>query len=510
VAPTTIPSSFPSSPPTSVLVYDQAPDPTLVDSEEDDDDPRFAATYTVFAIVAGLASSIVVCSLFLYASDLRDRYKHEQLVQQQQEELNGPLDDDNSSQKSMQNSKTTSVPSTDAEGGYYITARLNNEIVEYRGADNRKNNILPPMMLTDGREYFQTELRAIEAAPHDDDDGRSISRVSTLTTSLVEGGYGGYTSYADIEEKKSRRAIESSSAEPSDNHRVTDQTNLKELVANAAKEGHPSDENDSTVAENNDASVCSSLTNGSNTPSGSPKLLGEHCLERESMSSLEFSPDTPQLDESPEKRGEDGHEVAKKPRAHRVQENDNQLSQLEQLVARIPFVNKFGGVSSPQAAATAASTNDDAKHEAPEDEPPVVPAAATDGCEEDSYVRDIYFVPCTEECSPSLGLELSDAKSPEAWTRVIKVEDLSPLVGRIFVGDLILSVNDIDTAGRSSKNVLELLEKTHAHVDGVDESSVASSRMTKLTVIGAESDNGSLSDGQQSFDLGQPESGVEV
>lgn len=473
LSPSSSPSEEPTAFPTYIIIHDQSPDPSLPADETistNGSDSKDVATETIPAIMVGLASSIIMCAVLLYASDLRDRHRHEQWVNEQRH--GQELVDDNSSQKStcvdgdVQSQSMTSAGSS--QSGFWV--ELNNkQIVEYKG--NGASNMLPPMVADEnpgGEDYYGMELKRL--GPPDD---VSISRVSTLTASLVEGG--GYSSYSfgDIEEKASRVDSSSAVTELSDTHRVSHDTVFSSLFK--------------SPPEDNDISVCSSLTNGSGTTNGTPHLLGVRCLDggkdgvANGTSSLEVSPDTPQVEELTEGRQDNGDE------SKRPFRNRQPLAQLEQLISRIPLDE----LSSP-------ISRDNEERDGPEEDAGVK-----------TFLRDIYFVPFAAEASLSHGFEMNNAATSTSHASISKVDSSSPLFGRLFIGDLVLSVNDIDTVGLTGQDVLHLMEETHVRTsDG--EGSISASNMTKLTVMSYESDGDSLSEGQESLDFGEPESVVEV
>lgn len=390
----------------------------------------------------------------MYASDLRDRYRREKWAKEQRRD---DVVDDGSSQPSPKRSRSeveskTSAGSTHEESDYWVQL-TSNELVEYQGGKN-PHNILPPFLTDEEREEIYLALTLPE--------GASISRVSSMTGSFLEGGF----SYADIEEKFSGHAVESSSRVTvlSDAHRVSDDTALSSLIK----------------GDGFDASVCSSLTNGS---SGTALRLGEECLNIKfhqtqgtstPLDSRDSSPDTPSMEDDGVKSNDDTGEVS----SEKIMDEKDELTQLEQLIAGIPFDELSIGTQ------TDADT-----HEEPEER-----------ISRDVFVREVCFVPCAAEGKVALGLECYDATSADNHPTVQKVDLSGPLVGRVFIGDAILAVNDKDTSGLSSEEIMELFESK-------DSTSEHATKMIKLTVMSSEADGGSLSDGQQSVDL---ESAVEI
>jgi hypothetical protein len=327
------------------------------------------------------------------------------------------------------------------------------------------------------------EARAEDLASHNlalttISDDASISRVSTLTMSLKESAY----SYsAGIEEKLSRYAIESSShvTELDDAHRVSDDTKLTSLVKGGM--------DDADV----DASVCSSLTGGSHSTA---QLLGEDCLdikfhqtpESTPFDSLETSPETPivesdndeiQSDEDDDDFTIDSHE-----------QGNNELVQLEQLLAGIPFDEMSQGTPARQT-----DEDDEVARDTEDshDEPT---------CSKyDTYVRDVCVVPSPTDGKISLGLELLDAATEDGFPTVSSIDLSGPLLGQVLLGDAIVAINEKDTSGFSSKEVMKLV---------VDTPNGDEDKMIKLTIMSSAKNEWSLSDGEDdSIDL---ESATEI
>lgn len=128
------------------------------------------------------------------------------------------------------------------------------------------------------------------------------------------------------------------------------------------------------------------------------------------------------------------------------------------------------------------------------------------------YVRDIYFVPLTTNPSQAnLGIALNDASLPSSHPVVSAVDDSSPLSGRVFVGDVVLAVNDLETVGLCGAQVTSSFSECGSVHD--DESSTAS-KVVKLTVLsmlsdGYDSDSSEMNS-DQSIDTGIANSASEV
>ena len=101
---------------------------------------------------------------------------------------------------------------------------------------------------------------------------------------------------------------------------------------------------------------------------------------------------------------------------------------------------------------------------------------------------------------------------------IASVEENSPLAGRLFEGDILLAVNNVETTGLCGDEV----SKSFSESGGVqelgddDESTPSQTRVVKLTIMSSQSD-GSDSDSTsssttipRSIDTGRSETAVEV
>lgn len=120
--------------------------------------------------------------------------------------------------------------------------------------------------------------------------------------------------------------------------------------------------------------------------------------------------------------------------------SDHQLSQLKHILLSIP-VDGEGRTFSP------------------ERELNVMPETI-----EEEYIRDVYFVPFNEIGGPSrlnsLGLDIVQPIWPMTHPSIVSVSPESPLSGRIFPGDVIVSVNDRDMASLEPQSVLKHIRKS--------------------------------------------------
>jgi hypothetical protein len=227
------------------------------------------------------------------------------------------------------------------------------------------------------------------------------------------------------------------------------------------------------------------------TPESSPasKLFGESCMLQHS---LERSPDTPSA------AGE-----------HR---RKNELAQLEQIYAT-------GGSNSTKVIPDCKNLVDTKQGRDNDDD---------DEYAMQDYIRHVYFVPAVPNSTyVSLGISLEDASPTTIYPAIKAICNESPLLDRIFVGDKIMAVNNVETLGFSSTGVTKLLlcqdnRNTTDSIDSNDEESEDTfstpivqqptiNNVIKLTIMSSQSD-GSESDSdcskESSSDPSQPNSEV--
>jgi hypothetical protein len=120
------------------------------------------------------------------------------------------------------------------------------------------------------------------------------------------------------------------------------------------------------------------------------------------------------------------------------------------------------------------------------------------------YVRNIFFV---RVCPPSgtansLGIDLEDSSCATGHPSVRSIHGQSPLRGSVFVGDVILAINNRETAGLGGQETGKLAQ------DGNSEAS----DVVKLTVISSNPDGSdAASDSDQvSMDTGIESTAIEV
>lgn len=300
-------------------------------------------THTVPSLMVGLASVIIVCAAILYFHDLRDRFRGGQVQ----------TNDNKSEGENIEGD--TSAGSTSHEGSTYWV--------------NTPSTALPPM-----------------ASP--DQEDISLSRVSTLTASMMESAGVSQPWSFSVDEKL--QTIDSSSqvTELSDEHLVPQDTSLKTLM----KSDYSSSSNDGDDEEED-------------------SLLGEKCLSEQLYETFEGSP-RPSFEYTPEKQEE---------RDVPCEEPDDDSSARAGPVQLDEFLSQIQ-------------------------------------CNEMSnkafVVRDIYF--CPNGSKSSIGVKVK-GDDGDGYPKIVEVDNASPLAGRVFVGDVILSLNDVDGIGFSSEEILSLL-----------------------------------------------------
>ncbi|CAB9502138.1 expressed unknown protein [Seminavis robusta] len=153
----------------------------------------------------------------------------------------------------------------------------------------------------------------------------------------------------------------------------------------------------------------------------------------------------------------------------------------------------------------------------------------------EEFIRDIFFVPVSRFCSrekchghinkseelrtPSniiFGLRFRDASCPVTHPTVSEVSNTSPLLGRVFQGDIILQVNDTKLLGFRAEEVVALFDKTTPTRDeerddgqSFDCLDAFEHQVIKLTVMSCHSEDMSYLDDDEEDDTGVPGTGVE-
>lgn len=442
------------------------------------------------SIVVGLASCIIVCTILLHCSNLREKRLLGQWVTDQRR-----LAEDKDNEDNEQGYITSVSSSTSESEQFWIHTKSSHEIL----SDAPQNNMLPPLQPEENepRDEFEVaennEHPIIHTGNVLPDDDSSISHVSTLTDTLMDENY---TVCTDEKEKLSSndQVIEPASevTELSEKHRVSDDMDFNNLVQSSIA-------NNVNLIEESDGSVCSSLTNLTNE---SLHLLGEMFLakkgtEEQSVTNkctdgkLKASTGCP-FDKSEECMQTD-------------EERDTAATTNDMECSALPMCRLGPDCDSPSLSLSDLTRSKELNHCSSFDdvEKNTTTTIVPDNNRFwDRVVREISFVPISKGTrnSAAIGLDLVSAVCSSTHPTVNKLGMSSPFVGRIFAGDLIICINEINTAGMSGKDVLQLIEGKSA---SCVEQSRSGGEMVKLTVLSQETDDASLlSDGQQSLDFG--------
>ena len=325
-------------------------------------------TDTVPAVMVGVASSIILCALILYTVDIRGRLQ----TNDEKREVQAEVEAEKSIERDTISGSTVSGSSSFVQS------------LQYEGTDER---ILPPLVAND------SDIADIEY-PED----LSISRISTLTQSMMSSHIYSNYSFGVVESKAGSVSTSSVVTELSDENRVTQHTALITLMKD--EESPPAPD-----------SPCSSLSSSVNSDDSA--LLGENLPDA-------IDPYTPTrfsspLEYSPSDKGnvEDDDSTRK-----RVKYTTDTEAQLDHLVAKTPLDDLW-----------------------------IRP----------SLVRDVTLVPDGIVGRVGLGLQLGSA-GPNCYPHVEVVHSTSSVAGLVFIGDLILSIGDTSTVGLSVEETLLLME----------------------------------------------------
>eukprot|EP00521_Asterionellopsis_glacialis_P010138 CAMPEP_0195301834 /NCGR_PEP_ID=MMETSP0707-20130614/30027_1 /TAXON_ID=33640 /ORGANISM="Asterionellopsis glacialis, Strain CCMP134" /LENGTH=568 /DNA_ID=CAMNT_0040364913 /DNA_START=149 /DNA_END=1855 /DNA_ORIENTATION=- len=425
-------------------------------------------------IILGLSSTIILCSLIIYCSDLKEKHRFDKWIA---ERSNNKDSAENDLENSPGNDKdegagyiTSASSASDTESEFWVHTNVSHEML-----NDNPSNILPPLHPEDTEQRDDDETTGVDEKLHSNTEADSspenlsLSDVSTLT--------GSGTAYTDTDEKIEDKAIEASDevTELSDIHRVADGTDFNNLVQSA------------DIGEGDEESLYGSLIDGTNESLVSDLMRAESSASKAAIGKIDSSVARAGDFSTMEQRDASGTKAACTP-SNRVGPEESaapkEKVEIEALVASIPF-SKIKSRPAPFSSEEATI---------------------------DRVVRDIYFVPIPQGSTGTVGLDLNDATSVSAYPCVDKVDVSSTFVGRIFQGDLILAANTTNTAGMSGKEVLRLIEGfSQSSDDSSDTGSQQMENMVKLTVLSHESDTSSLlSDEQRSLDFGLPDSCIEV
>jgi hypothetical protein len=442
-----------------------------------------AATETLPVIMVGVASAVIACAVMLYITDMRHKCRHPRSGNR----------GENASHKQVHLSLTR----TGTSGSSNMSERW----VE---GDGQRDGALYPMMLPrfppDADDAEDMDMVIACAPPKQ----ISLSRVPTMTSTLVDGNVweGRIVPYDNSQAAGGGVLEEYAVTELSGRNRIGDRPDLGSLVQSPDKQQERKVAVMSSSPVRSESSRCSSLTDISEGTETTPQLAGETVLKNEEATlkkknigptmSLDFSGDTPYdeerdaVDDSHLGHWAHGADVD-------VRESPTQQTQLEHLIASIPVTDPTG-------------------------RRPVSLVHDMQAVPIQDYIRDIYFVVGTAASTQNgvdFGLDLLDATCPVTHPSVVAVHAKSPLFGRIFTGDFVLHVNDMDVAGQSAVQVTNLLQCNNGDTQD-DVTGAKTKTVIKLTIMSSHvdgasnTDGASDADGEASLDLGFLDSAVEV
>jgi hypothetical protein len=209
----------------------------LLQTDDEREEPATVdtvTTHTLPAVMLGIASIIIMCSLVLYASDMRDRCRHERILcqrrsEQEEDQEERPEHDHKKCNECMGTSATSAISQShcsrnDTNACVCRTISLREMVLVDRSFD---------------RPSISPELGSIPPLnPYQE----TISLVSTLTSSLVESG--GMSFGACLEERLANMCTDhvvgrtwgADITELSDMHRVPQGKELSKLLTPERKE----------------------------------------------------------------------------------------------------------------------------------------------------------------------------------------------------------------------------------------------------------------------------------
>lgn len=543
----------PSSPAGDIF-FTQAPSSSPV--QDGQFDGSISAEDAIPAVIIGVASSVILCALFLFVTDLRDRFRHERLLEEREQRrqqrretgsskklertvsseivscspssMPGQLDQPHFVEKASESSVSTmtsfgclrTAVSGDLSHSIQVTALTATHRVSHATdisslVEASKGKRANPFY--EGDEVASTNFKSLEgdctASPIssvmeeidcDDIEGGAYPKASLATrfdvseisignkktecASAIElpNGFSGTlfsspsASQRSTEEMSMASSIDSVASSPDERSSKpealespsphlgvsTDPPTSPNRLESPSLSGYATPQ----APKSPNCSIKSMPDVSYGTPMQSPvatplsscssvKLLGEECL----LHSLQHSPDTISSNVD---------------REQYRQWND--LAQLEQLYCAnrdIPVQEYANSGHSHQVDAT----DDGSSHVQQE------------------YIRHVYFVAVTNTSSPSLGIALEGAADEETFPMVKSVQDASPLLDRLFVGDQILAVNNVHVNGFCASKVTELCFQKGVEEDSEEDSHVAN--VVKFTVMSSHADGSESSSSSREADL---------
>lgn len=491
-----------------------------------------------------------------HAYDLYTRCRHRQNSRNGERNNERSNDKDDKQSKQNEGSLTTVAAShsngsrSDVHDIYRSPVVEEKVLVQHHMISNQVPHILPPL---------PPEINELEAmlSPYQE----SLSRVSTLTNSVVEGTM----SFGECQKLGGKghqlAARTDGITELSAVHRLPQEGDISNLMARTKDQTvSPAVLTDPYTVEARDdkmdssctvsdleeeqdearetlASSCSSLTDVSTSDSteNESDLHGEDFLKEEEEEQTCRSISIRSLERSPYTRpstGSVGRDIAIVGGllfSGDGYEEDHDILKRCQDVEDLLRPTEHGGIRQHKENVTSSNRHGGRLTLSTESEIELYG---------EDYTREIYFVAVPKRRSrlisssdpgaasgggtvDTLGLKLLSASSAATHPSVAQMLPNSPLVGRVYEGDFILKVAGVDAAGFSVEKLERLLinqgdgdEEFLGGIDSKDRSHHLSYQMINLTVMSSKcdwgrDDIGSSSD-DDSFDMGVPESGVEL
>jgi hypothetical protein len=450
--------------------------------------------------MVGVASVVIVCAVLLYVNDLRDRCRHDQMLQEDQRQRRPDLD----SHKQMETIASSSGFFHNEQPDFVEDLSISHvSTMTFSLADGLR------LADSDGEELesslYVTELNDTHRVSQDTDLSSLIDLSLIKTMTPLDD------SEDEDEDKENGYETPEKSITTFDQDDDEDYSVGPDPISTFGEDSDSDSEDyddgesgwsspDRCDVSSDESSIETFLTNhvsraGSKDDASSyssvdtPQLLGEQCLEvtpqreGEDPTSFELSPDTSYSEtSSTSERSRVSHKTP--PR-------------LDQFFLGKSTAN--GNIVLPVQEYTKPSP-----HNGEDDQ--------------DSYVRDIYFVPVAANTVLDLGIQLHDPSCTSTHPMIASVQKSSPLAGRLFEGDILLAVNNVETTGLCGDEV----SKSFSESGGVqepgddDESTPSQARVVKLTIMSSQSDGSDSSTSSssttmpRSVDTGRSETAVEV
>jgi hypothetical protein len=486
--------------------------------------------------MVGVASVVIVCAVLLYVNDLRDRWRHDQMLVEDQHQRRRDLD----SHKQMETIASSS--------GYFHNQQPDFvEDLSISHVSTMTFSIADGLRLaddSDGEELesslYITELNDAHRVCQDIDLSSLIdlSLIKTMTPMDDDDDDDDDSRNDEDEDNENGYETPEESITTFDRDDEQDYSVGPDPISTSGEDSSESedyDEGDSGWSSpyqydvsSDESSIETFLTNrmsraGSKedaSTSGSvdtmPQRLGEQCLE------VSSTPQKERHDMEEEEEGEDPTSFELSPDTS-YSDTSSTTEERSKVSYKVPprLDQFFHGKS------TAKNNNSDVLP-VQEYTKPASPDDNDDGDDDDqdSYIRDIYFVPVAANTVVDLGIQLHDASCTSTHPLIASVQENSPLAGRLFEGDILLAVNNVETTGLCgalvSKSFSEnAVVQQETPGDNDDELSPTSSsqgaQVVKLTVMSSIHDSDDDSDSSsssttmpRSIDTGRSETAVEV